>query len=133
MIVSNIAGGRNVRDLRHPLDSLQQRLEEGLLTKTLPEHGVCDRREDVKHYSHTYKNLPACDVELINVFTEPSNEAVVDKTERNSLWSRVGQQCSPCFHCVFARLKRFRWVGTPRTDLISNPEVHPMRTTILLQ
>jgi hypothetical protein len=69
--------------LRHPFYGLDERPEECLLTETMAQHGVCERREDVEDDRHADEDLPARNVELVDLVGEPAYNAVVCEREGN--------------------------------------------------
>ena len=60
-----------------PFCGLDDGPEEDFLPETMTEHGECEGREDVKNHGHADKDLPGCQVELIDVVVEPTDYAVV--------------------------------------------------------
>lgn len=68
---------------RTPFDGLQQAHEEGLLSESMPQHSVGERREDVEDDSHADEDLPGRDVELIDLVHEPTEDKVVGECKRD--------------------------------------------------
>lgn len=60
-----------------PLDRLPQADEERLLAEAVAQHSICEWRQYVENYCHTDEDLPRCDVVLINLVGEETNQHIV--------------------------------------------------------